>query len=151
MDFGKGPDRLGYSPDQLEDQVTRLGGLDPATTAVQSARAGEQFADPELMNMSPNDRAALDRYTNFAKLAEMSDNPLLSGINYVGGMGAMGLTELLKLFGGDEAASAAWNKGKKGTKFFGGKDQSRPALSNLTSAHYGFMRGRKKKAPKKEK
>ena len=144
-----GKDNPGYSPEILEDWTSRLGGVQKAMGAVQSARAGEPTAPPEVAAMSPEDRAALDRYTNFAQLAKESDNPLKAGVNYLGGMGAMAATEASKLVPGSQRlASGIYNLltgNPGGAQFFGGGDTSRPSLANLTSAHYGFTRGRKSK------
>lgn len=138
---------IGYSPDQLEDLVRQLGGLDSATVGVQGARLGEITAPPILTAHTPEDRAALDRYTNFAQLSSQANNPIERGINYAGGMGAMGITELAKLLKANKGLSYLWNRLKgtpSGAQFFGGKDVSQPSLANLAAAHYGFMRGNRK-------
>ena len=133
-------DLIGYSPDRMEDEVRAAGGVMPLMAAVQSARYREPSADPDLLAMTPEDRAALDRYTNFAQMKAQGGGPL----DYVGGMANMALTEGLKMVpGADKAASAAWNtlKGTPGqASFFGGADQSAPSLANLLAAHYGYMR-----------
>jgi hypothetical protein len=112
--------------------------------AVQSARYNEAGADPRLLALSPEDRAALDRYTTFAQMAEDGVGP----IGYLGGMANMAATEGFKAIpGAQEAASAVWNylQGTPdGASFFGGADQSKPNLANLIAAHYGYTRGGRK-------
>lgn len=137
-------DLIGASPELLEDEVRRLGGIDPLMAGVQSARYREMGADPTLVAMSPEDRAALDRYTTFARLRERSGNPVSAGINYLGGMGAMAATEAMKYAQPVQAAaSRAWGAltGSE-TPFFGGADTSEPNLANLLASHYGFTRAR---------
>jgi hypothetical protein len=135
------------SPDILKDYESQAGGVEPLMAQVLAARYGEASADPSLKAMTPEDRAILDRYANFALLSQQSTNPIEAGANYLGGMGAMAATESLKyakpLQG---AASSAWNALTGGNaQFFGGKDTSSPSIANLLAAHYGFMRGREKK------
>jgi hypothetical protein len=134
--------KMGYSPELLEEQVRMQGGVLPAMGAVQSARYKEQGADPRLLAMTPENRAALDRYTNFAQMREQGGGPL----DYMGGMINMAATEGLKAIpGADRAASAVWNRvtgNPRGASFFGGADQSKPSLANIMAAHYGYMRGR---------
>lgn len=137
-------DLIGYSPERLDDEVRARGGVQPAMAAVQAARYREAGADPTLLAMSPEDRAALDRYTTFAQMAEDGVGP----IGYLGGMANMAAAEAFKAIpGAQTAASAAWNylKGTPdGAQFFGGQDQSRPNLANLIAAHYGYTRARRK-------
>lgn len=137
---------VGYSPEQLEDWTQRFGGVDPLMERVQSARYREASADPALLDLTPENRAALDRYTTFAKMREQSSNPLESAANYVGGMGAMAATEALKAARpAQRVASAIWSAVSGGKQsdpqFFGGQDTSGPSLANLLAAHYGYVRG----------
>jgi hypothetical protein len=133
---------LGYSPDLLEDQVQAHGGVQPLMGAVQSARYKEAGADPRLLAMSPENRAALDRYTTFAQMKEDGGGPL----DYLGGMVNMAATEGFKAIpGADKLASRAWNAvagTPKAASFFGGADQSKPSLANIVAAHYGFTRSK---------
>lgn len=140
------PDDIGYSPEQLEDYAKLYGGPSGLMEAVGRARSGEVGADPKLVSLTPEQRASLDRYANFALLREQSGNPLTAAANYVGGVGLMAATEATKLIpGAQRAASAAWNavtgQPQSNTQFFGGQDTSKPSLQNITSAHYGFTRG----------
>lgn len=137
---------VGASPELLRDAEKKAGGIDPLMQKVQSARYREASADPDLMAMSPQDRAALDRYTTFAKLGANSRNPVEAGVNYLGGMGAMAATEGMKYARPvQRGASKAWNA-LMGTPnappFFGGEDTSEPNIANLLASHYGFKRGR---------
>ena len=143
---------IGSSPELLRDLEQKKGGVQPLLGKVLSARYHEAGADPDLVAMSPEDRAAVDRYANFAKMASDSSGPVRAGANYVGGMGAMALTEAMKYARPIQSgASKAWNM-IQGTPdaapFFGGEDTSRPNLANLLAAHYGFKRGREAVTPR---
>jgi hypothetical protein len=139
--MGQRAPMMGYSPELMEEQVQQQGGILPAMGAIQAARYKEQGADPRLLAMTPENRAALDRYTNFAQMRRQGGGPL----DYMGGMINMAATEGLKAIpGADRAASAVWNRvtgNPGGASFFGGADQSKPSLANLAAAHYGYTRG----------
>jgi hypothetical protein len=138
--------RIGYSPDMLEELLKQFGGVEGAMGAVQQARAGEQSAPPEMLAMSPEDRAALDRYTTFAKMREQSSGMDVP-INYLGGMTNMAATEALKavpLLQRGASKAYNWVQGTPNAPdFFGGADTSKPNLASLLASHYGYTRGRK--------
>ena len=136
---------IGYSPDQRADVASQHGGAQNLLSDVLAARYHEQGAPADLTALTPEDRASLDRYSNFARLAKASSNPLEAAVNYLGGMGLMGVTEGLKFAQPvQQAASTVYNMATGGNKpFFGGQDTSSPSLANLVAAHYGFMAGRK--------
>lgn len=135
------------SPETLRSIELDAGGVEPLMEKVLAARYGEASADPKLLALTPEDRALIDRYANFALLAQQSENPVTAGVNYLGGMGAMAATEALKMAQPlQDAASGAWNAITGGNKpFFGGRDVSGPSIGNLLAAHYGFVRGREGK------
>ena len=139
------PASLGYSPELLLEQLKRAGNS-PVSLGVNvsNARWGQPEADPALAAMTPEDRAALDRYATFANMAQ--GNPAMDAVNYLGGMGAMGLTEGVKLIPGAQDVLTALQSKFLGTAAepFGGKDTSKPNLANLVASHYGFMEGRKR-------
>lgn len=133
----------GFSPDIMADYAQQFGGMNELMEAVQAARAGEAAADPRLTSLTPEQRAALDRYTNFAAFRKESGG---GAIPFLGGLGLMAATEGFKMIpGADRAASAVWNRLKgtpKADSFFGGKDQSKPGLQNLAAAYYGWKAGK---------
>lgn len=134
----------GWSPDLMEDIVSRLGGPEQAMSAILAARMGEASANPQLRAMTPEQRAQLDRYANFAVMAQNGGNPIVRAANYLGGMGAMAATEAFKAIpGANTGASAAWNTvtgNPGGQQFFGGSDVSEPSLANIAAAHWGYVR-----------
>lgn len=136
---------IGFSPEIMEDYARQQGGPDALMREVLSARYGEAGADPRLAELSPEDRAALDRYANFAQLREQSSNPVTAAANYLGGMGSMLATEAAKAIpGANRVLSDVYRRvtgaDEDEADFFGGADVSRPSLGNITAAHYGFFR-----------
>src|SRR3972149_882901 len=135
------PMSVGFSPDQMEDYVGQYGGVQGLMEKVQSAREGEQSADPNLSALSKEDLAALDRYTTFAQMGEQGASP----VEKVGGVLNMGLTEGVKMVpGAQDLLSALYEKysgGKPGDpKFFGGANTSKANLGNIVASIYGAMR-----------
>ncbi len=137
--------QLGLSPDLLEDYIKKFGSPEKLMEEILKARHGEKGADSRLLKLSSTDRSALDRFANFALMRKQPGGPLAQGAKYLGGMGAMAVTEAMKASPAlMQGASTAWRKMTGGSEedqpFFGGSDVSKPSLSNLTSAHYGFWR-----------
>lgn len=138
-------EQLGYSPDQLEDWSKRYGGPDNLMREVLAARYKEASAKPELLALTPEDRAQLDRYANFAVMKNQTTNPVTSAANLVGGLGAMAVTEAAKAAPSvQQAMSSTWNRvtgqPESKTQFFGGADTSKPSLANVIAALYGYTR-----------
>lgn len=134
---------IGESPDIMQDLLRRYGSLDKLTTAIQAARAGEASADPRLVDLTPEQRAQIDRYTNFAQMGRMPGGALTRGARLGGGLLAMLASDAFKAVpGANRAASAAWNRLQgtpEGASFFGGKDVSKPRpLTNLAASYYGW-------------
>ena len=136
------PIPIGYSPDILRDELKEAGG-DPISLGakVAAARQGHVGASPKMEAMPSGDRAALDRYATFYRMAQQDKNPIKRGINYLGGMGAMGLTEGVKLIPGAQKALTAVQGKVLGSAAepFGGKDTSEASLANLAASHQGFV------------
>lgn len=136
------------SPDTLRDELL-LAGNDPVSLGMRVAAARQDHfgADERYKKMTSNDRAALDRYATFVKMAEDSNGPLEKTANYIGGMGAMGVTELAKWL---PALESVLNRSQDATlgsaaEDFGGKDTSKPSWTNILASHHGFFEGLKRK------